>query len=394
MMRRIAALAVLVGCTPLTPFRPDAGPDAGGGAAGGGAAGGGQAGGSSGGFAGGASGGLPAGGGFVFAGGAGGGTAGGTAGGAAGGTPIDGGFTWTPISFPSNVALQTVAVQGRDVAGVTFTGELLTLDGGAFVPVPGFSFVEAMDVLVTPSRRVFVAGNRNNSYVCAANCGSGSSFTLKTTTTGTEFFVGLCGEGERVFAVAIGTSLSGILLEYSNDAWRRVTTSLGVGTVRTCVVAPNGDVYVAGDDGVARVTGSTSTPEPIDLQLQPAARWSWVALTFDGGTVTDGLLTGGSSGYRLARRGGSGTWVALPPRPGGMELYGVVALRDHSFFAVGTPSSSSTDRFFLFEDDQLSLVQPPPPLLVDVSSMAVGPEGLYVVGQASSGRKHCFRGTR
>lgn len=391
MMRSIAALAVLVGCTPLTPFRPDAGPDAGGGVAGGGVSGGGQAGGSSGGPGGGASGGLPTGGGFVFSGGA----AGGVAGGAGGGAPIDGGFTWTPISFPSNVALQTVAAQGSDVAGVTFTGELLTLDGGALVPVPGFSFVEAMDIHVTPSRRVFVAGNRNTSYVCAANCGVGANYTPKTTTIGTEFFVGLCGHGERVFAVAVGTSLSGILLEYSNDAWRRVTTALGVGTVRTCVVAPNGDVYVAGHDGVARLVSGAPVPEPVNLMSQPTARWSWVALTFDGGAVTDGLLTGGLSGYRLARRDGSGTWTALPPRAGGMDLYGVVALSDHSFFAVGAPLSlGSTERFFLFEDDQLSLVQPPPPLLVDVSSMAVAADGLYVVGQASSGRKYCFRGTR
>lgn len=393
MMRPLpAALVVMLGCTPLTPFRGDAGTDAGaaGGAAAGGTAGGAMAGGSTGG-------GLSTGGGFVFAGGFvfGGGVAGGAAGGGAGGSAvIDGGFTWTNVAFPSTVALQAVAVQGSDVAGVTFTGELLTLDGGALVPVPGFSFAEAMDLYVTPSRRVFVVGNRNNSFVCAANCGTAANFTVKPSTIGTEFFIGVCGLGERVFAVAVGTSLSGILLEYRNDAWQRVTTSLNVGTVRTCVVAPNGDVFVAGADGVARVVGSAATPEPIDLMGQPAARWRWLALSFDGGVVTDGLLTGAMGGYRLARRAPSGAWTSLPPRAG-MDLYGVVALGDGAFFAVGTPTSGASDRFFLFENDQLTPVLPPPPLLESVTSLAAdGPSAVYVVGEASSGRTYLYRGAR
>lgn len=368
----VAALVVTLGCTPITPFRSDAGADAG--TAGGGFAGGQTSGGTGGG-----------------AGGSAGGAAGGSAGGSTGGGLPD--FTWTGLSAPANVAVQSISARGTDIYAVSFTGDLLYSTGGAFQRVPDFALPDALDVYVSPSRKVWVVSSRNASLVCTTNCTAGASYQQKLTTTPTEWFLGLCGHEERVFAVAIGTSLSGILLEYTGTAWTRVTTALGVGNVRNCVVTPTGDVYVSGSMGVARVTGSISTPEPIDLGAQPAARWQWVALSFDGGVVTDGLLTGTQGGYRLARRGTNGTWTSLAPAMGS-DLFGVVTLSDHEFFAVGAPTAGGP-AFMVFDQGALRPVRPPPPLLVSADSLwASGPAELFVVGATSGGMRLVYRGTR
>lgn len=342
------------------------------------------------------------GGGFVSGGGS---SAGGTAGGAsssggsaaggstAGGSATTRAFSWAAISYPAGTAVQSVTARGNDIYAVTFTGELLHTTGASLVRVPNFTFADAADVYLSPSGKVWVTGSRNNSLVCEGNCTDGASYVQKNNPTGTDFFLGLCGEGEQVFAVAVGTSLEGILMQYGNGAWSRVTTSLGVGNVRNCVVAPNGDVWVSGATGVSKVVNGGATPQTIDLAMQGAARWQWVALTFDGGTVTDGLLVGTQGGYRLARRDPVGTWLSLLPGVTGTDLYGVAALDDHEFLAVG--ASASGPRFLHFADGGLSALQPAPPLLVSTDAIWVSsPNEVFIIGQVSSGQRLLYRGVR
>ncbi len=319
--------------------------------------------------------------------------AGGAAGGGGGGTPISIDFTWTTLGFPPGFALQSVSARPGELYAVTFTGELLRSTGGALTAVPGFSFFDASDVYVSPSGKVYVTGSRNAALVCTVgDCAMGANYVATSNSTLTDFFVGVCGLGERVFAVGTGTSLEGILFEYTNDAFRRVSTSLGVGGVRNCIVTPNGDVFVAGFDGVARVVGTAATPEPINLGGQ-TARWRYVALATDGGAITDGLLVGGLGSYRSARRGVTGQWTTLPADPRGMELIGVVALAEHEFLAVGTPASPSGTRFLLFDGAWRAV--DPPPLVVSVNSISVvNRNELYVIGVNSSRQTLLFRGRR
>lgn len=325
--------------------------------------------------------------------GAGGTSAGGSAAGGAAGGSAARAFTWSAISYPGGYAVQSVSARGADVYAVTFTGELLHTTGASLTKVQGFSFTDAADVYLSPLGKVWVTGSRSNSYVCEANCTDGANYTLKNNTTGTDWFLGLCGEGEQVFAVAVGTSLEGILLRYSNGAWSRVTTTLGVGNVRNCVVAPNGDVWVSGANGVSKVVNGGANPQPIDLAMQGAARWQWVALTFDGGTVTDGLLVGTQGGYRLARRDASGTWTSLLPGITGTDLYGVAAIDDHEFLAVG--NSMSGPPFLRFADGGLSALQPAPPLILSADAIWVSsPNEVFVIGQTSSGQRTLYRGVR
>lgn len=323
------------------------------------------------------------------------GAAGGVAAGgsAAGGSAATRSFTWGAISYPGGVAVQSVSARGADVYAVTFTGELLHTTGSSLQRVQGFTFLEAADIYVSPSGKVWVTGNRNGSYVCEANCTVGSNYVFKTSTIGTEWFLGVCGEGDQVFAVAVGTSLEGILLQYTNGAWSRVTTSLGVGNVRNCVVAPNGDVWVSGALGVSKVVNGGAAPQPIDLAGQGTARWQWVALTFDGGTVTDGLLVGTQGGYRLARREASGTWTSLLPGLTGTDLYGVAAIDDHEFLAVGR--SMGGPPFLRFADGGLSALQPAPPLILSADAIWVSsPNEVFVIGETSSGQRALYRGVR
>lgn len=302
-------------------------------------------------------------------------------------------FSWGAISYPGGTAVQSVTARGNDIYAVTFTGELLHTTGASLTRVPNFTFADAADVYLSPSGRVWVTGNRSNSFVCESNCTDGANYVQKNNATGTDFFLGLCGEGEQVFAVATGTSLEGILLQYSTGAWRRVTTTLGVGNVRNCVVAPNGDVWVSGAMGVSKVVNGGATPQTIDLAMQGAARWQWVALTFDGGTVTDGLLVGTQGGYRLARRDPSGTWLSLLPGLTGTDLYGVAALDDHEFLTVGL--SMGGPPFMRFEDGGLSALQPAPPLIVTTNAIWVSsPNEVFVIGQTSSGQRYLYRGVR
>jgi hypothetical protein len=326
---------------------------------------------------------------------AGGSTAGGSTsgGGTAGGSAQTRAFTWSALSYPGNYAVQSVTARGNDVYAVTFTGELLHTTGSSLVRVPNFTFADASDVYLSPSGKVWVIGTRNNSYVCEGNCTDGASYVQKNNASATDWFLGVCGDGEQVFAIAVGTSLEGILLQYSAGAWRRVTTALGVGNVRNCVVAPNGDVWVSGGAGVSKVVNGAATPQPIDLAMQGAARWQWVALTFDGGTVTDGLLVGTQGGYRLARRDTSGTWTALLPGLTGTDLYGVAAIDDHEFLAVGL--SMGGPPFMRFADGGLSALTPAPPLLITTDAIWVSsPNEVFVIGQTTSGQRYLYRGVR
>jgi hypothetical protein len=339
-------------------------------------------------------------GGFITAGGGGG--AGGIAGGVAGGSPTGTGggtstsanFTWTTLAFPEGVAPQAVSARPGELYAVTFTGELLRSTGGALTAVPGFSFFDATDVYVSPSGKVYVTGSRNAARVCTVgDCSMGANYVATSNSTLTDSFAGVCGMGERVFAVGTGTSLEGILFEDTNNAFLRVSTSLGIGGVRNCVVAPNGDVFVAGQDGVARVVGGAATPEPINLSGQ-TARWRYVALATDGGAITDGLLVGGLGSYRSARRSATGQWTTLAADPRGMELIGVVALSEHEFLAVGTPASPTGPRLLLF-DTAWRPVDPQPPLVVSVNSISVvNRNELYLIGRTGSSQTLLYRGTR
>lgn len=290
--------------------------------------------------------------------------------------------------------MQSVSARGNDIYAVTFTGELLHTTGSSLVKVQGFTFPDAADVYLSPTGKVWVTSSRNNSYVCESDCADGTNYLVKNNAQGTDWFLGLCGEGEQVFAVAMGTSLEGILLQYSNGAWSRVTTTLGVGNVRNCVVAPNGDVWVSGASGVSKVVNGGAAPQTIDLAMQGAARWQWVALTFDGGTVTDGLLVGTQGGYRLARRDPSGTWTALLPGLTGTDLYGVAAIDDHEFLAVGR-SMSGPSSFMRFVDGGLTALQPAPPLLITADAIWVSsPNEVFIIGQTTSGQRYLYRGVR
>jgi hypothetical protein len=381
-VRWLVTLLLALSCTPLSPLREDAGIDAG--AAGGTAQGGGF--GSAGGSTAGGSG---------TAGGA--GTAGGdVAGGAAGGSADAGRrFFWSSISTPTTVAVQSLFELDGGIFAVSYTGDLLYGDRAGLTTVPDFSFFEAADVYVTPSRKVFVTGNRNNSLVCeTGDCTVAVNFVRKGAMTGTDSFLGLCGAGENVYAVATGTSLQGILYRYSASTWQRVSTALDVGNVRSCTVAPNGDVFVVGDTGVSRIVGGGTNPEPVDLGGQPAARWQWLALHFDGGVPGDGLIVGTQGGYRLAQRNADATWTSLAPLQLGTELYRVAPLNPGEFLAVGG-SLTAANRYLLITNGVATPLVNQPSSILTVNAMhVVSPDEVFVVGTANGGMRLVMRGVR
>lgn len=387
-MRSLLVAACLCACSPITPFRTDAGADAGA-----------QAGGTSGGTSGGDVGGGNAGGGTtgggLTAGGssgggasAGGASGGGAAAGGSSGGSIDGGlFTWTAVTVPMGVAVRSLHGSGTDFFATTYAGGLLASTSPTnFAAVSGFSHPDVDDVYVTPSKKVFISTSANWAYVCTSgDCRLGMNYSALANQNPSDVFYGLCGSGEAVFAVGAATSLPAILFEYSVDRFVRRSTTLGVSTARNCVALGSSFVRIAGDTGVAAYDGGVSLEVPI---TSGTASWRYVAFA----TPSDGLLVGRTTTGAVARFDGS-IWTELAGVPTAQQFEGVVALSATEFFVVATVQPGRAQGAFLFDGAWRPISLPPS---LDTIEAAFAPDArqLYLVVVEGSGRHVVWLGTR
>ncbi len=288
------------------------------------------------------------------------------------------------------------------------TGKLYRSTGAAFVEVNGFTLSPIKDVHVTPSGKVFVVSSNNTSMVCASgDCSMATSYTMLMTDSSNDTFDGLCGNGERVFAITNGSANQAQLYEYVGNAWMKASNDLGFTLPRRCVAGPSGEVYVLGRTFVVRFQNAGFGQENVDLMGQTAADWNDMAFTFSGTQVRSGMLVGGSSlaagslAYRYARRrAAGGGWDSLPFQMNvGDRLNAVIATGPDEFLAAGfTGGVSTVPRFLEWRGTQWAAVpmanQPPSVLASVIDGAAASDREVFLVGTATSGGYAIIRGQR
>jgi hypothetical protein len=406
MRATLLVLVVLSACGPLTPLRPDAGP-AGGGSAGGGftfaggfTSGGGSTGGGA--TAGGSTGGGATGGGST----AGGSTAGGDAGGAGGGSVAGGSgggsglgaFTWLSMSaVPTPPGGAAVAVSARaGEAYVAVSPRLYRSTGMAFNEVANLTLSSIKDVLVTPMGKVFVVSNGPNSMICVGpDCSVVANYVAAPSGGSSDYFDGLCGRGESVYAFGNGSSNQAILFEFNGTGWTKISNDLGFSGAKRCVVGPSGEIYVLGKTFVIRYEGGGFAQENVDLMGQSPAEWNDMAFTFSATGVLDAFLVGGIgvggsvTSYRYARRNPTGAgWTALPIPMMGTSLNAIVTVAPNEYIAAGSPGTSmSTPRFLGWNGTTWGPTPNPPPAALQVvnDAAANGDREVFLVGSGGSG---------
>ncbi|MBX7102215.1 MAG: hypothetical protein K1X89_31150 [Myxococcaceae bacterium] len=334
-MRSFCVLAALMltchaACSGLHSFPGT--PGGGGGASGGGSAasGGGSAGGLGGGGGTTASGGGSgsSGGGSASSGGGaapGGGQGGGTAGSDGGGLlpVLDGGSPFlTLAALPLPVQVPSVnAIAGRGPKDVWFAADysLLFHYDGQTVKVAhqdSFTGLSFGAIRLTPTGVVAVSSNRV--VECASDCvdaGVWSSFA----TPGIQL-TGLCNTTLGFFVVGwsqvTGDNAAGRLLKRQPDAGWSVVLPLDAPYPNDCLQLANGNVLIAAQGHVIRLTENTGTLVQT-LETVPGAKASsapeyWYSLL-----AHDGVVTAVGVGRRIARRDASGQWALLAQDVGG-----------------------------------------------------------------------------
>ncbi|MBL8935167.1 MAG: hypothetical protein JNM69_11490 [Archangium sp.] len=404
-MRALAlALFGLVACGPLMPIRTDAGSAGGSASTGGGFV-----------FGGGSSGG-----GFVVAGGAAGGgstaggsTAGGSsAGGSSGGGTTAGGsgggglgpFSWsvmTIVPTPSASGSAAVAARAQE-AWLAISPNLYRSTGAAFNQVVGVNLSSVKDLWVTPMGKVFIVQASPSSYICtAADCSVGANFVLQSSGDSSDYFDGLCGSGEAVYAIGNGNNNQAILFEFNGTGWTKISNDLGFNGAKRCIVGPSGEIYVLGKTFSIRYEGGGFTQENVDLMGQSPAEWNDFAFTF--GATAEAFLVGGQGqsgsvvSYRFARRNAAGTgWTAMTIPMMGTSLNAIVRLSPNEYLAAGSNGGGTTVPKFLQWNGTawVASTQPPNALSTVTRASVVNEREVFLVGNASAGGYAVVRGRR
>ncbi|MCC6337510.1 MAG: hypothetical protein IT380_26375, partial [Myxococcales bacterium] len=271
--------------------------------------------------------------------------------------------------------------------------DVLTLVPG--FPVPTGS-TELRSLAATDTEVLLLRGA--TVMACSSACTAFADFGTVLTLTFGEDGQDLCAKGARGFLTV--DAVTGGLYELERDggavSFVQRAANLGVGDVAGCSIAETGDVYVAGDTGVAlfRATGGVAT-EPIDLMGQPGAAWRDVA-TFGSSTALTGFLVGGGSGYRSAQRL-TGTWSSLPPDTSGALLTTVLALAADEALAGGVVNSGSTAApgILGWNGARFTALSPPAPAFEVQQGLAVSADEVYFGGGERTGGGYVVvRGTR
>lgn len=311
-------------------------------------------------------------------------------------------FIWSNLVAMPPPSSFTTAVAVASRPGEAFVGmdnsKLYRSTGGPFTEVAGFLMASLNDVHVTPMGKVFVvSATRSAAHCLAADCSVAANFTTAMTVSTADFFVSLCGAGERVFAVGSRDSGStGLLYEFDGvSAWTKVSNNLGVASPSECQVGPGGEVYVVGSLGVVRYDLGALTPETVNLNGQPAAGWTSIALSVRAGAIAEAMIVGGGSGYRFARRDqATSSWTSLMPQPPGTSLSTVVAITPTEFLAAG--SGSAANRFMSWNGTSWAPSVPAPPNTISSvrDATVTDTREVFLVGIDSSSAYSIIRGRR
>ncbi|MFZ5441183.1 MAG: hypothetical protein ACOZQL_14335, partial [Myxococcota bacterium] len=334
---------------------------------------------------------------------------GGATGGGGGATGGGGGsFAWVSMSFSPVPGTPTVAREvvglGRRSAGDIWValgdGTVYRAAAGSNLLqlVPGFPAPTSSTThadLITTADEVLLARGRDV-FRCVGACAAFSDFvSVFTVPSQSGAPRAFCVRGDRVLFTAKPTGGATSLFESQRSGasltFTEVSSDLGVDGER-CFIDAGGDVLIPSASSVAvSLSGGGFSTEPVDLQGQPGARWTSLARA-----GTAGLMVGGGSGLRFARRMGTG-WVALAPDTSGSLMTIVLPLSATEFLAGGLLNGGSDSLPTLFTSDGTSLrpVDPAPPPIEVQRGFLVGPNEVLFGGPSRSGSTYVvLHGTR
>lgn len=332
---------------------------------------------------------------------AGGSTAGGSAGGGAAGGSL-GAFNWVSLSIiPTPSASGSAAVAARTgEAWLAISPSLYRSTGAAFNQVVGVNLASVKDLWVTPMGKVFVVQASPSSYICTTDCSVGANFTLQPSGDSSDYFDGLCGSGEAVYAIGNGNNSQAILFEFNGAGWTKISNDLGFTGAKRCVVGPSGEIYVLGKTFAIRYESGGFSQENVDLMGQSPAEWNDFAFTF--GPTVEGFMVGGQGvggsvvSYRFARRNAAGGgWTVMPIPMMGTSLNAIVRLGPNEYLAAGSTSVMATPKFLQWNGTAwVASTQPPNALATVTRASAVSDREVFLVGNASAGGYAVVRGRR
>ncbi len=367
--RGIALLALaLVGCGSLTPPRPDGG-------TGGGffPFGGGQG----------------TGGGLATGGGGGGGTAtgGGIATGGGGGTTTGGGggaeLPWTevalqvPINTPGTV--QRLAARPGEIFALVANQYVLRSAGGRFNEVLVFANPVLTDFQFSTTGNAALAVFREV-LTCTSGCASGSAFN-PIGFNSTPFAV--CGSADSLGVMTFSSDAGAALFEQTTTAWSFVS-QVNVRSPADCVRTTRGDLFVAGQGGVANANLTQSLVEVPDTTAlgRASANEPWSRLATDGTSV---YAT--SSRGAVATRPQAGGWVVDTALSG--EISAIAVESASEIWVVGTGLGLAR-----FNGTQWRPAGLGPPQLTTFDALALESAHVYVGGHDAAGVARVFRRLR
>ncbi|MBI3179183.1 MAG: hypothetical protein HYZ27_05950 [Deltaproteobacteria bacterium] len=264
-------------------------------------------------------------------------------------------------------------------------------------PTPTAS-TELVDLVGTDDEVLILRGR--SVLRCTGSCGTYADFaSVYTVPNSLEAPFAFCSKGTRVLFTSHAGSTTLLYESQRSGAsltFTAISTDLGVDRGERCTIAENGDVYVPSGTGVAVLrSGGGIATESIDLQGQPGARWTSVAVSGASSTL-DGFLVGGGSGLRFARRDvATATWKTLTTNTAGPLMNSVLAVTATEFFAGGlTNDGSQVQTIFRWNGSGFVAPTPAPTAMEVHRGLTPGPNELYFGGLARGGSFAVVHGTR
>ncbi len=308
-------------------------------------------------------------------------------------------MTLSPVPGPTT--RRVLGIARRAVTGDTWValrdGRLYRAPSGSnlLTAIPNFpqptNTTEFVDLAATDDE-IFIL--RVGSVLrCQGTCDDYSNFTSIFAVPFGPRAVNMCSRNGAVYFVMQAsqiTHLYGTQRTGSAVTFTQLSADLGVERGEGCFVDDDGDVYVGGAQGVAvQFAAGGSAVEPLNLNGQGSARWISVAVS-----ATNGLLVGGGSGMRVARRS-AGTWSSDAPGNLGPILNVALMLSATEFVAAGENASSGAASVYRFDGTNVVPFTPTPPTINVHRGLAVSGDELYLGGNNANDSAYVIlHGTR
>lgn len=307
------------------------------------------------------------------------------------------GFTWVNLSLqPAPTSSATVReVRGlarEDALWVLLNdGSLYRADAGALTlsKLGAFdvttSAAEVLDLVATDAG-VFVVRS-GDVLRCAGACNSPGDFAQAHDFIGVEYGYAACSHEGRVIVTSRSNAVTK-LYEFNHDT--QLFEELSAGSIsfgERCAFSTEGDLLLPSSSGVVRLfAGGGSTVEPIDAGV--AASWRMAAMSGN-----DGLLVGGGSGIRFARRN-AGAWLGLTPITVDTVMQVVLPLKPGEFLAAGSYNGSGGVTVYREDGSMVAPVAPQPSIHAQ-RGVTVSADEVYLGGAAGDDASYVvIRGTR